>query len=115
MSTSEAELRQIEVRNSYRRVLQATMEIIDNAESDVCEKARILRQPLSLDEKSNCKPSFFGRYEGGLEDLTDSERPNRAYNPALENYRNVRYSWGSINWISSKRDSTGKLRASPCL
>lgn len=78
MSTSDADLNQIMVRNSYRRVLQAAMETICNAVADhiepnVCEKANILRQPLSVDEKSNCRPFFFVRYQGGLEDMTDPE------------------------------------------
>ncbi|KAJ5106011.1 hypothetical protein NUU61_003358 [Penicillium alfredii] len=100
MSLADTDREQIKTRNRYRRALRATMETICSAEThhiepNVCEKASIVRQPLSLNEKSDGQPLFFDRYQGRLQDRRTPDSTWSEYNADLENYENVRilYFW----------------------
>ncbi|KAJ5577506.1 uncharacterized protein N7459_006470 [Penicillium hispanicum] len=104
MSTSDVPSTQVKERSGYCRELRYALDIIRNAETDyiepsVCEKANVLRQPLSLDDRSDCRPCFFDRYRGGLDDLTNPEWDDPDfYEPHLKNYQNVQ---GVHNFIIS--------------
>lgn len=77
---SDAEHRLVKTRTLCHRMLQNTLEVIleaqtNHIEDNVCTSAGIVRQPLSLDEESECRPIFFKQYKGALLDLTDPDDP----------------------------------------
>lgn len=106
---SDADLKQIRLRNSYRRELQAIMETISNAKADyiepnVCEKANIIRRPLSLDKEPGCRPSFFDQYQGDLEDMSEPDYPPPLeYEPGLEVYQKAQHVHGFTELYFSHR------------
>lgn len=62
-------------RNSLNR-LQEIRDIIRGPKTihidhDLCKKAGIILQALSLDESSKCRPYFFDTYKDELDDLTE--------------------------------------------
>lgn len=94
-SLSEADQKRITTRNTYRQALQAILDTVCDAQTEhlepsVCERAGILRQPLSLKEGSELGPLFFNRYQGALGHPAEPDPSPRNYNPTYDHHENVR-------------------------
>lgn len=107
MSLSDSDRQQIRTRNRYRRALAHIDAIIcaENAhhiEPEVCKAANIRREPLSIDQNSDCMPLFFRPFEGELETPEPEEdyqyhyEPN-PYEPETDTFCNVHNARGNVS------------------
>lgn len=109
---SQDEHKLVKMRSVCRRMLQNTLETIleaqtNHLEDSLCESAGIDRQLLSLDEKSECRPIFFKRYEGVLLDLTEPDDPVWKYNPESDTRRNSNCIHEAVDTYISQHEPDG--------
>lgn len=106
MPKSEAELNQIMLRRNYRRVLRATMEAIDipkthYIEPELCEKANIVQQPLSLDEESDYQPFFFDECQGNIMSYSEAGKDDPREHPPLEYDPDSTAAWNVLGLMAN--------------